>query len=262
MEGESLAKRTERQPATIEDAIQWMIEVCEGLEYAHSMGVVHRDLKPQNILLDPSGRLKILDFGMAKTLQDTELTQTNSGAILGTPAYMSPEQAAGCGSEHGVASDIYSCGVILFQWMTGELPFRGKAQSVLYQVSIQSRPVPSQLNREISKELETICLKCLEKDPRDRYPSARALQDELKARAGRCTDPSQTDIGMAQGQTMGDAKSEGGGVGSHLWVIAFARLHHRQCFVHRDHSKLAARKRIASAGSAGSPRKRGDAPFL
>jgi hypothetical protein len=141
--------------------------------------VVHRDLKPQNILIDRDGQPRVTDFGLAKRTQaDSQLTGT--GQILGTPSYMPPEQAAGRSREIGPCCDVYSLGAVLYCLLTGRPPFQaGNPLDTLAQVLEQNPAPPRLLNAAVPRDLETICLKCLEKDPRRRYSSAAALAQEL-----------------------------------------------------------------------------------
>jgi serine/threonine protein kinase/WD40 repeat protein len=164
---------------TAREAAELMLAIAAGVQHAHEQGVVHRDLKPSNIMMDSAGTPRITDFGLAK--RDVgDVTMTIEGQILGTPAYMSPEQARGEGHRAGATSDVYSLGVILFEFLTGELPFRGEMRMLILQVIHDEPPSPRKLNARTPRDLETICLKCLEKDPQRRYQSAREFAQDLQ----------------------------------------------------------------------------------
>jgi WD40 repeat protein len=145
---------------------------------AHAAGVIHRDLKPSNVLLTAAGAPKVTDFGLAKVSR-SDMTAT--GAVLGTPSYMAPEQAAGKTREVGTAADVYGLGAILYDLLTGHPPFKGDSQAVTIQLVLTADPLrPRTLNAAVPRDLETVCLKCLEKAPAARYPTAAALADDLR----------------------------------------------------------------------------------
>lgn len=179
IDGVTLAKRLESEQLTIDESVDLLIEIAQAMEYAHSMGIVHRDLKPHNILIGKNGTIKIVDFGLAKDWNDKDATLTQTGSVIGTPAYMSPEQANGGDSNPKSTTDIYSFGVVFFQLLTGDVPFRGNTRIVLFQVLHADPPSPIRMDRNLPVELNTLCLKCLEKDPTERFQTAKELKDEL-----------------------------------------------------------------------------------
>ena len=180
-EGGSLKDHLDRYVADRRAAVALMEKVARAVHHAHVLGVVHRDLKPANILLDPEGEPLVADFGLAK-FRDALAWEANTvqGQILGTPVYMSPEQTFGDIASVGPASDIWSLGVILFQLLTGELPFtpRGGLE-MMQQIRSKEPPPPRTLRPDLDRDLETICLKSLEKDRARRYASAAELADDL-----------------------------------------------------------------------------------
>ena len=158
--------------------------LARAAHHAHRHGVVHRDLKPGNVLLTADGRPKITDFGLAKRLGPGEVSQagcrTLAGAILGTPSYLAPEQAEGNAAAAGPAVDVYSLGAVLYEMLTGRPPFQGASVlETLEQVRSREPTAPTSLRPTTPRDLETICLKCLHKEPRRRYGSAEALADDL-----------------------------------------------------------------------------------
>jgi tetratricopeptide (TPR) repeat protein len=178
IEGFSLHEWLTRERPTSDQAARLCQKIAEALHHAHESGVIHRDLKPSNVMIDTQGEPHIMDFGLAKR-ESGEATLTVEGEILGTPAYMSPEQARGEGHEADRRSDVYSAGVILFELLTGERPFRGNPRTLLKQVVEDEPPSPRKLDSQIPRDLETICLKCLQKEATRRYASAQELADDL-----------------------------------------------------------------------------------
>jgi hypothetical protein len=176
VEGTSLT-RSPRAEARQEAGL--VATVARAVHYAHQHGILHRDLKPSNILVDAAGTPLVADFGLAKRV-DADRSLTESGALVGTPRYMAPEQASGR-KDLTVAADVYSLGVVLYERLTGQTPFGGEtALELLRQVREAEPPRPSSISPGLNRDLETICLKCLEKDAAKRYGSAEALADDLE----------------------------------------------------------------------------------
>jgi WD40 repeat protein/tRNA A-37 threonylcarbamoyl transferase component Bud32 len=178
-EGGSLAQTINGAPQPASEAARLVETLARAMAAAHHKGVIHRDLKPANVLLLPDGTPKITDFGLARKLD--EAGQTALGAILGTPSYMAPEQAAGKGQAVGPAADVYALGAILYELLTGRPPFRAaSALETLRQVVTDEPVPPTRLQPGTPKDLDTICLKCLQKEPAKRYAGALALAEDLR----------------------------------------------------------------------------------
>jgi serine/threonine-protein kinase len=179
VDGGSLAQKLAAGPLSGDEASRLLLTLARAIHFAHQRGVIHRDLKPANVLLTADGTAKVADFGLAKQL-DTDAGQTQSGALLGTPSYMAPEQARGQVQSIGPATDVYALGAILYECLTGRPPFRGiTVLDTLEQVQTQDPVPPSRLQPKLPRDLETICLKCLQKEQGRRYASAEALADDL-----------------------------------------------------------------------------------
>jgi WD40 repeat protein len=179
-EGGSLAGKLDGTPLPARQAAHLVETLARAIHAAHQRGIIHRDLKPANVLLTADGTPKITDFGLAKKLEDSA-GQTASGAILGTPSYMAPEQAGGKRQEVGPAADVYALGAILYELLTGRPPFKAaNPLDTLMQVVADDPVPPTQLQSKTPRDLETICLKCLQKLPGKRYATALELADDLR----------------------------------------------------------------------------------
>jgi tetratricopeptide (TPR) repeat protein len=178
VDGGTLAKKIAREPQPPKFAAETVEQLARAMQYAHDRGIAHRDLKPANILIATDGTPKITDFGLAKALEG-DSGQTHSGQIMGTPSYMAPEQAEGK-PDVGAPADVYALGAILYDLLTGRPPFAGSSVLDTLEMVRTREPVPpSELTGKLPRDLETICLKCLQKDPAKRYASAADLADDL-----------------------------------------------------------------------------------
>jgi WD40 repeat protein/tRNA A-37 threonylcarbamoyl transferase component Bud32 len=178
--GGSLADRLDGKPWPAAQAAALLHALARAMYAAHKQDIVHRDLKPANVLLTAAGEPKITDFGLAKRLDGAETVRTQTGAVMGTPSYMAPEQAGGKG-DIGPAADVYALGAILYELLTGKPPFEAATPlDTILQVLADDPVPPRRLRPKVNRDLETICLKCLEKEPEQRYPSVAALANELR----------------------------------------------------------------------------------
>jgi serine/threonine protein kinase len=193
----TLSSRRREQLMLPDEAARLLATLARAMEFAHSLGIIHRDLKPDNILLTEDGTPKIIDFGLAREMRDVdedvgatpekrEVDEVagsipRGGYIMGTPLYMAPEQARGDIQRVGPASDIYSLGATLYEVLTGRRPFTGESLKTIFEEVRERAPAPpSRLNPRVPRNLEAICLKCLEKEPEKRYSTAAALAEDLE----------------------------------------------------------------------------------
>ncbi len=180
IEGGQLDEVTKPEPMSIRQAVELIAKVTRTVHYAHEHGILHRDIKPGNILLDANSEPHLTDFGLAR-LVETESTVTRTMEVLGTPSYMAPEQAVGDNAAISSVTDVYGLGAVLYQLLTGQPPFAGGTTYETIKLLLDTEPrQPRQLNPKIDRDLSTICLKCLEKDPTRRYSSALGLAEDLE----------------------------------------------------------------------------------
>ena len=180
VEGGQLDEVARREPMSIRQAVELIAKIARTVHYAHEHGILHRDIKPGNILLDQKGEPHLTDFGLAR-LVESESTVTRTVEVLGTPSYMAPEQAAGNNASVSSVTDVYGIGAVLYQLLTGQPPFAGGTtyETIRLLRDTEARP-PRVINPRVDRDLSTICLKCLEKDPKRRYSSALALAEDLE----------------------------------------------------------------------------------
>ncbi|NIM20070.1 MAG: protein kinase [Candidatus Latescibacteria bacterium] len=177
VEGKSLKAKIKSGPLQLDEAIEITVQIAEGLQEAHSKGIIHRDIKSANIMLTAAGRVKVMDFGLAKSSGRTQLTQ--SGTTIGTVAYMSPEQGRGDAVDH--RTDIWSLGIVLYEMITGELHFKADyEQATIYRIINGKPPSIKSRRSDVPKELEQIIGKALAKDPEDRYERMEAFAADLR----------------------------------------------------------------------------------
>src|SRR5215831_14102980 len=180
VEGGQLDEVSQREPMPIRHAVELIAKVARTVQYAHEHGILHRDIKPGNILLNKKGEPHLTDFGLAR-LVESESSVTHTLDVLGTPSYMAPEQAVGNNAAVSSATDVYGLGAVLYQLLTGHPPFAGGATYETIKLLLDTEPKhPRLLNPKVDRDLSTICLKCLEKDPKRRYSSALALAEDLE----------------------------------------------------------------------------------
>jgi hypothetical protein len=179
VDGNNLRQHASKQPLQFKEIVALCAEIGDALQCAHDGGVVHRDLKPANIIVDLNGLPHIIDFGLAK-IQDADHDLTMNGELLGTPAYMPPELANGDGAKADSRTDVYSLGVILYELLTGRCPFDGNRGAIISQILACAPAKPRSLRSAIPRDLETICLKAIEKDPKKRYATARDMSEDLR----------------------------------------------------------------------------------
>jgi serine/threonine protein kinase len=208
IDGVPLTKVMARQKfKSVDEIIAIVSKIARGLQKAHESEIVHRDLKPDNIMIEPDGEPIVLDFGLARRVND-DVQVTLPGVIVGTPAYMSPEQVDGDPAKIGPATDIYSLGIILYQLLTGQLPFRGSLTSILQQIASQQPVKPSSCNYTIAQDspLEQICMKMVAKSPSDRFASMAevvAALDSLTGKAAESTVVPRSRLGRIKSWSSG-----------------------------------------------------------
>ncbi|HEV3236898.1 MAG TPA: serine/threonine-protein kinase, partial [Gemmataceae bacterium] len=179
IEGQTLAEECDEGPLEPRRAAQIVRDLAEALSYAHEQGIVHRDVKPANVMIDAKGRPHLMDFGLAAR-QDSEEKLTVDGAILGTAAYMAPEHASGQQGDPKAASDQYSLGVVLYELLCGRTPFAGPASVMLFNAVHTEPPSPRSIRPNLPRDLETICITALAKNPDERFENCQEFADDLR----------------------------------------------------------------------------------
>src|SRR5712691_1544051 len=180
VEGGQLDQVIRREPISPRRAVELLVKLARTVQFAHEHGILHRDIKPGNILLDRHGEPNLTDFGLARLIENQSMV-TNSFDVLGTPSYMAPEQAAGHTKELTPAVDVYALGAVFYQMLTGEAPFAGGTTYETIRMVLETEPRNPRLrNPKVDVDLATICLKCLEKDPKKRYATAEALAQDVE----------------------------------------------------------------------------------
>jgi serine/threonine protein kinase len=180
VEGDPLDEVVSRGPISVRQAAEFIVKVARTVHYAHEHGILHRDIKPGNILLDAHGEPHLTDFGLAR-LVERGSTVTGSLEVMGTPSYMAPEQAVGDNAAVSSSTDVYGLGAVLYELLTGHPPFAGGTTYETIRLLLDSEPRQPRLwNRKVDRDISAVCLKCLEKNPRYRYPSALALAEDLE----------------------------------------------------------------------------------
>ncbi|MCA8923882.1 MAG: serine/threonine protein kinase, partial [Planctomycetes bacterium] len=182
VEGETLSAQIAREgPLPSYGAAELTRELAEALDHAHRQGVIHRDLKPDNVLVDPTGKPRLTDFGLSTQTSDEQERLTVSGALLGTPGFLSPEQAQGQRERIGPATDLYGLGAVLYFALTGQPPIQGTTLPQVIAATCSERPrPPHELNPDVDRRLSKVCLRCLAKEPAQRYPDAQTVAEALE----------------------------------------------------------------------------------
>jgi eukaryotic-like serine/threonine-protein kinase len=201
VDGRLLKEVIAEGPVSVADAVRYVDGILEALEYSHRAGVVHRDIKPGNVMLTPAGQIKVMDFGIARAVSDSSSTVAETTAIIGTAAYFSPEQAKG--EPVDARADLYSTGVVLYELLTGRPPFRGDTPvAVAYQLVSETPLAPSEVNESVPRALDAVVLRALAKDPFQRFPDAAAFRSALDSAVGG-RQPTKRQLGALTSELYG-----------------------------------------------------------